>query len=328
MGAEAEAEHDGRGQDEEDLTLFRGEEVARDGFDPAVGAKLDRADEGVGDEEHEEEEGADGEAGDDADGDQQDAGEVEAKVVDVEDRTEDVTEEDREQVAGDERAQDTDVLEHLGEGGAFLGGFRLREGLAHEHDRVGDGRDEVERELSLPAEAHDGTEEVGGDGADDHAEGPGGVQDVEVVRALLGEDRGDERVGHGFEGAVREGEDEHAPVEEVIRVLRGRGAEGDERREDVAEEGDGDELAVADLVDDHAADDDTEAEAREASATDGTELGGVEAVFGRPSAEDAAAEGEADAGREDSHEAGPEEALRIRNRSFCAHSMLREGVRV
>ena len=140
------------------------------------------------------------------------------------------------------------------------------------------------------------------------------------MRALLREDRGDERVGHGFEGAVREGEDEHAPVEEVIRVLRGGGAEGDERREDVAEEGEGDELAVADLVDDHAADDDAEAEAREAGAADGTELGGGEAVFGRPGAEDAAAEGEADAGREDSHEAGPKEPLRIRYGSFL-HSI-------
>ena len=133
---------------------------------------------------------------------------------------------------------------------------------------------------------------------------------------FCGEDRGNERVGHGFEGAVREGEDEHAPVEEVIRVLRGGGTEGDERREDVAEEGDGDELTVANLVDDHAADDDAEAEAREASTADGAELGTREAVFGRPSAEDAATEGEADAGREDSHEAGPEEALRIGYSSF------------
>ena len=40
-----------------------------------------------------------------------------------------------------------------------------------------------------------------------------------------------------------------------------------------------------------------------------------------------ATEGEADAGREDSHEAGPEEALRIGYSIFCAHSMFREGVR-
>ena len=306
MGAEAQAEHDGRGPDEEHLALLGGEEVAGDGFDPAVGAEFDRADEGVGQEQHEEQEGAEREACDHADGDEEGAGEVQAEVVDVEHRTEDVAEEDREQVAGDDRAEDADVLEHLGEGGALLGSFRLREGLAHEHDGVGDGRDEVEGELALPAEAHDGTKQVRGDGADHHAEGPGGVQDVQVVRALLGEDRGDERVGHGFEGAVREGEDEHAPVEEVIRVLRGRGAEGDERREDVAEEGDRDELAVADLVDDHAADDDAEAEAREAGAADGSELaiGKPEGLF--PSAEDAATEGEADAGREDSHEAGPE----------------------
>jgi len=88
----------------------------------------------------------------------------------------------------------------------------------------------------------------------------------------------------------------------------------------VAEEGDRDELAVADLVDDHAADDDAEAEAGEAGAADGAELGGGEAVFGRPGAEDAATEGEADAGGKDGHEASPEEPLRIRYGSFL-HSV-------
>lgn len=122
----------------------------------------------------------------------------------------------------------------------------------------------------------------------------------------LGKDRGDERVGHGFEGAVRVGEDEHAPVEEAVGVLRVGSAEGHEGREDVTQEREGDELTVADLVDDHAADDDAEAEARETGAADRAKLRGGEAVFGRPGAEDTATEGEADASGKDSHEAGPE----------------------
>ncbi len=132
------------------------------------------------------------------------------------------------------------------------------------------------------------------------------MQDVEVVRAVLREDRGDERVSHGFEGTVREGEDEHAPIEEVIRVLRGGGAEGDEGRDDVAKQGDRDELTVADFVHQDAADDDAEAEARETSAADGAELSVGEAEGSLPVAEDAATDGEADAGRKDSHEARPE----------------------
>ncbi|PAZ03463.1 MAG: hypothetical protein CAK89_01210 [Opitutia bacterium AMD-G3] len=102
----------------------------------------------------------------------------------------------------------------------------------------------------------------------------------------------------------------------------------------MADEGEGDELAVADLVDDHAADDDAEAEAREAGAADGTELGGVEAVFGRPGAEDAATEGEAYARSKDGHEACPKEALRVGYNGglFVGDSthigMVREGVRL
>jgi len=74
----------------------------------------------------------------------------------------------------------------------------------------------------------------------------------------------------------------------------------------VTQEGESDQLAVAELVDQDAADDDTEAEAGETSATDRTQLGRGKAVFRGPGAEDAATKGEADAGRKDSHEAGPE----------------------
>ena len=61
--AEAQAEHEQRGEDEEDLALFRGEDVAGDVLNPAVRAELHGADEGVGDEEDEEQEGADCKAG-------------------------------------------------------------------------------------------------------------------------------------------------------------------------------------------------------------------------------------------------------------------------
>ena len=93
-GAEAKREHDERRVEEEQFAFSRGEEVARDIFDPGIRAEFDRADEGVGEEEDEEEERAEREARDDADGDQEDTGEVEAEVIDVEDWAEDVTEED------------------------------------------------------------------------------------------------------------------------------------------------------------------------------------------------------------------------------------------
>ena len=97
------------------------------------------------------------------------------------------------------------------------------------------------------------------------------MQDVQVVRAVGRKERGDERIGDRLERAVRDGEDERAPVEEVVGrhlVLVGRGAERDERRQDVKRERGDDELAVADLVDDEAADDDAEAEAGEPGAGD------------------------------------------------------------
>ena len=72
--------------------------------------------------------------------------------------------------------------------------------------------------------------------ADDHAGGPGGVQDVQVVRAVVREERGDQRIRHGFEGAVGEGEDEHPAEQAVVGqgfggfpTVTGDSGEGDER---------------------------------------------------------------------------------------------------
>src|SRR5688572_4989223 len=52
--------------------------------------------------------------------------------------------------------------------------------------------------------------------ANDHSGGPTGVENVEVVRAVVRIERGDERVGNGFERAIGKGEDEHAAEKEVV----------------------------------------------------------------------------------------------------------------
>ena len=67
-----------------------------------------------------------------------------------------------------------------------------------------------------------------------------------------------------------------------------------------------DQLAVADLVDDHAADDDAETETGEPRAADGAELRPGEAEFRRPVGKDAATNPKADARGENGQEAGPE----------------------
>ena len=109
-------------------------------------------------------------------------------------------------------------------------------------------------------------------------------------------------------------EQERAEVEEHVgrrlRLSRGR-AERDERRQHVEQERGDDQLAVADLVDHDAADDDAEAEAGEAGAADVAELRAGEAEFRGPIGEDAAADAEADARGENGHEACPQQALGV-----------------
>ena len=139
--------------------------------------------------------------------------------------------------------------------------------------------------------------------------------------AVLGEEGGNERVGHGLEGAVGDGEQERAgpqPDEGGVGVHAVLRAEGHEGGDDVEQERGGDELAVADLVHDDAADDDAEAEPGETRSTDGTQLGAGEAEVGGPVGEDATPDAEADAGGEDGEEACPKQSLGVVRDGFAA----------
>jgi hypothetical protein len=69
-----------------------------------------------------------------------------------------------------------------------------------------------------------------------------------------------------------------------------------------------DQLSVTDLVDHDAADDDPEAEAGEAGATDVTELRAGESEFRHPIRKDAAADYKADTRGQDGHEACQQQA--------------------
>ncbi len=224
---------------------------------------------------------------------------------------EDVAEEQGEQVAGHGGAEDADVAEHVDEAGPLRSRLRPRERLAEEHQGVDGGRDEVQGELVLPVPVQFVVQVPARHGAEHHAGRPTGVKDVEVMRAVVGEDRGHERVGDSLERAVGEREDEGTPEQQLIGVVRGGGAEGDQSREDVTRQCERHELAVADLVDDHAADDDPEAEAGESGAGDLPHLRGGEAELLPPVVEDAAADREAHARREDRHEARPEQAVGV-----------------
>ena len=178
--------------------------------------------------------------------------------------------------------------------------------LAHEHDAIEHGGDEEQRELCLPGHVHLVAQNPAHHGANDKTGRPGGVQNVQVVRTVLREQRGNQRIGNGFKGAVSHGEDEGAPEEETERVVWIGRAKGHQSGDHMQNEGGDDELAVADLVRHDTADDDAKAEACETGTPDGAELAGCESILMPPVSKDAATDGKADASGENGHEAGPE----------------------
>ena len=106
----------------------------------------------MGDEEHKQEQGAERSFGEDGNGDEQGATDTITDGLRAVrgDSFEDVSEEEGQQVTGDEGAEDTDRFEHFDKAGALGGGFGFRELLAHEHHGVKNGGHEVEGELNLP----------------------------------------------------------------------------------------------------------------------------------------------------------------------------------
>ena len=219
-----------------------------------------------------------------------------------------ILEEQADEEARHQRTQDADFLKHLTDAESLGRRLGLRERLPEERHAVEHGRHQEESELNLPAHVHAFAENPADEAAKHQTGRPAGVQDVQIMRAVLREQRGDERVRDRLERAVRQGKDERADVEiQVCGRLRlpfGRG-KGDEGRQHVEREGGDDQFAVADFVDDDAADDDAEAETGEAGAADGAKLRTGEAEVGGPVRQDAAANAGADAGRKNCQEAGP-----------------------
>ena len=105
--------------------------------------------------------------------------------------------------------------------------------LPQEHQAVDDGRHEIEGQLDFPIHAHFVVEKPANHHAEDHAGGPGSVENIEVVRAVVREQRRDQRIRHRFQRAVGEGENKHADDEHLIGIAGVRGAEGHERGQHV-----------------------------------------------------------------------------------------------
>jgi hypothetical protein len=225
-----------------------------------------------------------------------------------------IREEEDEQIAGDRRSEDADLAEHLADLETLFRRLGLGEALTHEHHAIGEGGDQKKTKLHFPAHASR-TERPANQATDDHACGPGGVQDVEIVRAILGVEGRDQRIRNGLERAVGEGEHKGAPVKELVGGflrLAGPRRERDEGRHHVEEEGRKDQLAVANLVHHHAANDDSEAEPGEPGAANGTELRAGEAEISSPVGKNASSDAKADTGGKDGGESSPEEPARVR----------------
>jgi len=111
----------------------------------------------------------------------------------------------------DQRAENSDVLEHLPNARAFFRRFGFGKFLSEEHQAVGDCGHEIKRELNFPAHLHFVVENPANDRAENHSQRPTRMEDVQKVRAVMRIKGGHKRIGDSFESSVRKSEDEHAP---------------------------------------------------------------------------------------------------------------------
>jgi hypothetical protein len=212
------------------------------------------------------------------------------------------------------------LLEHRLVGDARGHALGDRELLREHHHAVGDDRQEDQGHLPFPADraadrladhpvvAHGDRQ----DAAEDQAAGPSGVQDVQPLGLGVREEGGDDRVDHRLDRPVAQGHDERADVEDPVApdphpLAQGLGEEEDQGGGQVADEGEGHRLAVADPVDDQAEQDDADGERPEPDAEDLALLGLGQAEVALPLVHDQGADDEGEGGGDQGDEAGPEE---------------------
>ena len=133
------------------------------------------------------------------------------------------------EIRRDKRAERAEVGQHFAIRHARRNTLAHGETLAEEHHAVDRGGDESKSDAPLPGKAaHRDAEHPG----ERHAARPAGMEDVQPLRLFARIHGGDGRVDVTLHGAVREGEDEGAPV----KLPRAGGRHEQDRRDDVAEE--------------------------------------------------------------------------------------------
>jgi len=96
------------------------------------------------------------------------------------------------------------------------------------------------------------------------------MQNVEVMGSIIWEKSCDQRVGNGFQSPVSDSEQECTPEKVVVCGFFSHAigcAKSDKSGDNMKKKGSDHQLAIANFVDNHTADDDTEAESCEACAT-------------------------------------------------------------
>ena len=127
------------------------------------------------------------------------------------------------------------------------------------------------------------------------------------MRAVLGVNGRNQRIGDGLKSSVREGEDEGPAKKQIeggcLTDIRGR-RERDDRRQHMEQEGCPHQFSVADFVHHDAAENDAETETRKACSADEANLTICEAEECFPLSGEAIAQSESNACGEDGHETG------------------------
>jgi hypothetical protein len=149
--------------------------------------------------------------------------------------------------------------------------------------------------------------------AQDQARRPARVQDVQVMRLLLGIERGRERIDDGLARSVGQGKERHPSVKRPVGGLLPKFGEHQPRPqsqdagEQVQHKRHSHERTVAHAIGEQAEEHNRQPEAPQAAAGDVAELRLGEPELPSPIIEDATADGESDSGGDERDETGQEQ---------------------
>ena len=234
--------------------------------------------------------------------------------------TQRITREQEQEEPSHRRSQNPHFLHHLAQRKTLRRGLRLRKTLPEEHHPVNQCRNQIQTELRLPAPVvpHRQRDQC----PENHPRRPASMQNVQVMRPVVREQRRHQRIRHRFKGPVRQRENKRPREQQQKRRLlphRPSRHHRHQRRYHMQQKRRNDQLPIPDLVHNDPANNNAETESGKTCPADQTGLKIGKSEFLPPGRANPVTDGKSKPSCQNGHKPCPQQSFGVRCYTFVVH---------